>query len=89
MKLKVMVTVPQFTWIFDENVSVRNPFGVFTATKPIGKTGIMPRLLLLAPALFLWWILLLYLSLPMSLKNLAFTGGILCLLINFNLSGVQ
>lgn len=23
----------QFTWIFDENVSVRNPFGVFTATK--------------------------------------------------------
>lgn len=72
----------QFTWIFDENVSVRNPFGVFTATKPIGKTGIMPRLLLLAPALFLWWILLLYLSLPMSLKNLAIAAGIFfaCLL---------
>ena len=72
----------QFTWIFDENVSVRNPFGVFTATKPIGKTGIIPRLLLLAPALFLWWILLLYLSLPMSLKNLAIAAGIffVCLL---------
>ncbi|MBE9058751.1 UbiA family prenyltransferase [Sphaerospermopsis sp. LEGE 08334] len=72
----------QFTWIFDENVSVRNPFGVFTATKPIGKTGIMPRLLLLAPALFLWWILLLYLSLPMSLKNVAIAAGIFfaCLL---------
>ncbi|MBE9073628.1 UbiA family prenyltransferase [Microcystis sp. LEGE 08355] len=72
----------EFTWIFDENVSVRNPFGVFTATKPIGKTGIMPRLLLLAPALFLWWILLLYLSLPMSLKNLAIAAGIFfaCLL---------
>ncbi|MBC5794932.1 hypothetical protein H5968_07155 [Sphaerospermopsis sp. LEGE 00249] len=72
----------QFTWIFDENVSVRNPFGVFTATKPIGKTGIIPRLLLLAPALFLWWILLLYLSLPMSLKNLAIAAGIFfaCLL---------
>lgn len=72
----------QFTWIFDDNVSVRNPFGVFTATKPIGKTGIIPRLLLLAPALFLWWILLLYLSLPMSLKNLAIAAGIFfaCLL---------
>jgi hypothetical protein len=72
----------QFTWIFDDNVSVRNPFGVFTATKPIGKTGIIPRLLLLAPGLFLWWILLLYLSLPMSLKNVAIAAGIFfaCLL---------
>jgi hypothetical protein len=72
----------QFTWIFDDNVSVKNPFGIFTATKPIGKTGIMPRLLLLAPALFLWWILLLYLSFPMSLKNVAIAGGIFfaCLL---------
>jgi hypothetical protein len=72
----------QFTWTFAENVSVRNPFGVFTSTKPIGKTGIIPRLLLLAPALFLWWILLLYLSIPMTLKNVAIAGGILfaCLL---------
>lgn len=72
----------QFTWIFDDNVSVKNPFGVFTSTKPIGKTGIMPRLLLLAPALFLWWILLLYLSVPMNLKNVAIAGGLFfaCLL---------
>jgi hypothetical protein len=72
----------QFTWKFDDNVSVRNPFGVFTSTKPIGKTGIIPRLLLLAPGLFLWWILLLYLSLPMNLKNVAISGGIFfaCLL---------
>ncbi|WP_026100217.1 DUF456 domain-containing protein [Fortiea contorta] len=72
----------QFTWIFDDNVSVKNPFGVFTNTKPIRNTGIIPRLLLLAPAVFLWWILLLYLSLPMSLKNVAIAGGIFfaCLL---------
>lgn len=72
----------QFTWTFAENVSVKNPFGVFTSTKPIGKTGIIPRLLLLAPALFLWWILLLYLSLPMTLKNVVIAGGIFfaCLL---------
>ena len=80
--IKVDGKSTQFTWIFAENVAVKNPFGVFTSTKPIGKTGIIPRLLLLAPTLFLWWILLLYLSLPMTLKNVAIAGGIFfaCLL---------
>lgn len=72
----------RFIWEFDDNVSVRNPFGVFTATSPVTNTGIVPRLLLLAPALFLWWILLLYLSLPLTLKDVAIAGGIFfaCLL---------
>ncbi|QLE58064.1 hypothetical protein [Nostoc sp. TCL26-01] len=72
----------QYTWIFDDNVSVKNPFGVFTNTNPVKQTGILPRLLLLAPGLFLWWILLLYFSLPMSLKNVAIAGSIFfaCLL---------
>lgn len=72
----------RFTWIFNDNVSVQNPFGVFTSTGPIQNTGILPRLLLLAPAIFLWWILLLYLSLPMSLRNVAIAGGVFfaCLL---------
>ncbi|MDZ7957524.1 MAG: hypothetical protein RMY34_06405 [Aulosira sp. DedQUE10] len=80
--IKVDRDSTQFTWTFDENVSVKNPFGVFTNTAPIRNTGIISRLLLLAPALFLWWILLLYLSLPMSLKNVAIAGGIFfaCLL---------
>ncbi|MFO5528526.1 MAG: hypothetical protein ACLBM1_11980 [Cuspidothrix sp.] len=80
--IKVDDQSTQFTWIFADNVSVKNPFGVFTSTKPIGKTGIIPRLLFLAPALFLWWILLLYLSLPTTLKNVAIVGGIFfaCLL---------
>ncbi|HLO89432.1 MAG TPA: hypothetical protein VK203_31095 [Nostocaceae cyanobacterium] len=71
-----------FVWKFEENVAVRNPFGVFTSTSPIKNTGIIPRLLLLAPALFLWWILLLYLSIPMNLKNVAIAGGVFfaCLL---------
>ncbi|KYC41361.1 hypothetical protein WA1_21905 [Scytonema hofmannii PCC 7110] len=72
----------RFTWIFDDNVSVKNPFGVFTNTNPIRDTGVLPRLLLLAPAIFLWWILLLYLSLPINLRNVAIAGGIFfaCLL---------
>jgi hypothetical protein len=72
----------EFIWKFDDNVAVRNPFGVFTNTNPIHDTGIIPRLLLLAPAIFLWWILLLYWSLPMSIKNVAIASGIFfaCLL---------
>lgn len=72
----------RFTWVFDDNVSVLNPFGVFTSVGPVKKTGILPRLLLLAPALFLWWLALLYLSVPMNLKDVAISAGIFfaCLL---------
>lgn len=66
----------RFTWKFDDNVSVLNPFGVFTSVGPIRNTGILPRLLLLAPALFLWWLGLLYLSVPMSLRDVAISAGI-------------
>lgn len=71
-----------FTWVFDDNVSVLNPFGVFTATSRIRNTGVIPRLLLVAPAVLLWWLLLLYLSLPLSGRNVAIAGGIFfaCLL---------
>ncbi|MDJ1183779.1 hypothetical protein [Roseofilum casamattae] len=64
----------QFTWVFADNVSVRNPFGVFTASNPVGRTGVLPRLLLLAPGLLLWWLILLYLSLPIYLRDV----GIAC-----------
>ncbi|OCQ98360.1 hypothetical protein BCD64_13785 [Nostoc sp. MBR 210] len=65
----------RYSWIFNDNVAVKNPFGVFTNAAPIRNTGIIPRLLLLAPAIFLWWILLLYLSVPISLKNVAIASG--------------
>lgn len=65
-----------FTWEFVDNVSVQNPFGIFTATDKILQTGILPRLLLLAPGVFLWWLMLLYLSLPMTWRNLTQAGAI-------------
>ncbi|ACK73131.1 conserved hypothetical protein [Gloeothece citriformis PCC 7424] len=65
-----------FTWIFAENVSVANPFGLFTATESIKNTGIIPRLLMLAPGIFLWWVLLLVLSVPLQEKDLAIAAGI-------------
>jgi hypothetical protein len=72
----------RFTWLFEDNVSVQNPFGVFTATQRFRNTGILPRLLLLAPAIFLWWVLLLLLSTPLRLRDLAIAAAVFfaCLL---------
>lgn len=81
----------QFTWIFNDNVSVQNPFGVFTSVGPILNTGVLPRLLLLAPTVFVWWLLLLYLSLPVNLRNVTIAGGVFfaCLLALTYLSRVM
>lgn len=65
-----------FSWVFAENVSVANPFGVFTATESIKNTGVISRLLMLAPGIFLWWVLLLCLSIPLKGRDLAIAAGI-------------
>lgn len=72
----------RFTWAFAENVSVQNPFGVFTATQRFSHTGVLPRLLLLAPGILLWWLLLLYLLVPMRWQDVAIASAIFfaCLL---------
>ena len=72
----------RFTWVFADNVSVQNPFGVFTATQRFRNTGVLPRLLLLAPGLFLWWVLLLYLTVPLRSQDVAIAAGVFfaCLL---------
>jgi hypothetical protein len=81
-EMKVEGRGTRFTWAFDNNVSVQNPFGVFTATQRVRNTGILPRLLLLAPGILLWWLLLLYLTVPLRLRDVAIAAGIFfaCLL---------
>lgn len=68
--------ITRFTWLFEDNVAVRNPFGVFTATETVKNLGVLPRLLLLSPVVLLWWLLLLYLSVSMPLLNTAIATGI-------------
>jgi hypothetical protein len=74
-EMKVEGRGTRFTWAFAENVSVQNPFGVFTATQRFRNTGILPRLLLLAPGILLWWLLLLYLTVPLRLPDVAIASG--------------
>ncbi|MFM6355288.1 MAG: hypothetical protein ACKPH7_09880 [Planktothrix sp.] len=66
----------QLSWVYEGNISVRNPLGIFTATSPILNTGVLPRLLLLAPGIFLWWLILLYLSLPLTLRDVVIVAGL-------------
>ncbi|MEM9539677.1 MAG: hypothetical protein AAGA60_09205 [Cyanobacteria bacterium P01_E01_bin.42] len=66
----------RFTWQFEENVAVRDPFGVFTTTETVENLGMLPQLLLLAPVVLLGWLLLLYLSVSMSLADTAIAAGI-------------
>jgi hypothetical protein len=66
----------RFIWAFRENVSARNPFGVFTATQRITNRGFLPRLLVLAPLILLWWLGLMYLLVPMGLRDLILAAGV-------------
>ena len=63
-----------FTWAFNQNASVQKPFGVAVSAPIAAKTGTLPLLLLLAPGIFLWWVLLLCFSIPMRLQDIAIAG---------------
>jgi hypothetical protein len=63
-----------FTWAFDRNASVQRPFGVSVDAPVAAPTGKLPLLLILAPGIFLWWVALLCLSIPMRLPNIAIAG---------------
>jgi hypothetical protein len=63
-----------FSWAFDKNASVQKPFGVIVSAPVVAQTGLLPQLLLLAPGILLWWLLLLCFSIPMRLQNIAITG---------------
>jgi hypothetical protein len=65
-----------FTWSFKDNATLQRPFGVAVSPTPIVSTGTMPLVLILAPGLLLWWLLLLYFSIPLSLKNAAIASGV-------------
>jgi hypothetical protein len=62
------------TWAFDRNAAVQKPFGVAISAPTAAPTGTLPLLLLLAPGIFGWWMLLLCLSMPIRLPDIAIAG---------------
>jgi hypothetical protein len=63
-----------FTWAFDRNASVQKPFGVIAAPPVTAEAGALPLLLFIAPGIFLWWMVLLYFSIPMGLTDVSICG---------------
>jgi hypothetical protein len=71
-----------FSWAFvggaspleHKNASVQKPFGVAVAPPVATQSGQLPLLLLLAPGILLWWLLLLCFSIPMRLQQIAIAG---------------
>jgi hypothetical protein len=63
-----------FTWAFNQNASVQKPFGVAVSAPVAAKAGTFPLLLLLAPGIFLWWVLLLCFSIPLRLQDISIAG---------------
>ena len=73
-KVETKGTQKTFNWIFERNASVQKPFGVAMSADAPPQTGALSLFLMLAPGIFLWWILLLYFSIPIDLKNVALAG---------------
>ncbi len=65
-----------FTWAFNRNASVQKPFGVSVGAPVAAAGGKLPLLLILAPGIFLWWVMLLCFSIPMRLPNIAIAGSV-------------
>ena len=73
-KVDTKGTQKVLTWAFNQNASVQKPFGVAIAEATAAPMGTLPMLLLLAPGIFLWWVLLLYFSIAIDLKTVALAG---------------
>ncbi len=64
------------SWTFADGASVPYPFGAGLVATPAAQTGILPRLILMTPFIWLWWLFSLYLSIPLRLRDIVISAGI-------------
>jgi hypothetical protein len=64
------------TWVFADNASVTQPFGAGSTFVADRQSGILPQLLTIAPAFWLWWLALLLISVPLALRDMAASAGV-------------
>jgi hypothetical protein len=65
-----------FTWNLPDNAAIPYPIGASAPNSMPAQVGIIPRVILLAPLIWLWWLMMLYLSVPMRLKDIIISAGI-------------
>lgn len=69
------------TWVFGDNAAVDRPFGAGTTVMVDRQAGILPGLLAIAPALWLWWLALLLMAMPLGLRDMTASAGVFLALI--------
>ncbi len=70
------------TWVFGDNAAVDRPFGAGTKMVADPQAGILPGLLSIAPALWLWWLALLLMAMPLGLRDMTASAGVFLALIS-------
>jgi hypothetical protein len=65
-----------FTWILPDNAAIPYPIGASSPNALPAQVGIIPKVLLFAPAIWFWWLVMLYLSVPMRIKDILISAGV-------------
>jgi hypothetical protein len=65
-----------FTWILPDNAAIPYPIGASAPNNLPAQVGVIPKVMLFTPAVWLWWLIMLYLSVPMRLKDIVVSAGV-------------
>jgi hypothetical protein len=66
-----------FTWTIPGNATIPYPIGASTPNILPSQVGAIPKVIFYAPGVWLWWLVLLYFSVPLYLKDVLITAGVL------------
>ncbi len=65
-----------FTWVLPDNAAIPYPIGASAPNSLLPQVGVIPKVILFAPAIWLWWLVMLYLSVPMRIKDILISAGV-------------
>jgi hypothetical protein len=65
-----------FTWTIPDNATIPYPIGASTPNILPSQVGAIPRVILFAPGVWVWWLVLLYFSVPLRLRDVLITAGV-------------
>jgi hypothetical protein len=65
-----------FTWTLPDNAAIPYAIGASSSNTLPAQVGVIPKVILFAPAIWLWWLVMLYLSVPMRIKDILISAGV-------------
>jgi hypothetical protein len=65
-----------FTWTLPDNAAIPYAIGASSPNALPAQVGVIPKVILFAPAIWLWWLVMLYLSVPMRIKDILISAGV-------------